>query len=507
MITSQPIDVANLWSIGFYMIGALTAWYLATSLWAAAYNLYLSPIAKLPGPKLRAAFHFPEAFSILSGNAYLNTRHLHEKYGKVVRIAPNAVSFTTAEAWKDVYGLKSDRTEFAKDPHIYEPDTNILAANQKDHTRMRRLYAYAFTETALLEQAPLLTRYFDLLVSTLKRQIDGPGQGRVNIMAYYNFTSFDIIGDLALGESFGGLESGENPTYIRDAIEAIKFLGVLRIAALYPAMHLALRLLEVIMPSLTAKRVAYIELTKATVEKRLDAKTDRKDIMTYVLRHNDDRGMSRAEIIDNSRTMLNAGSETTSSTLAGTTYYLLQNPDMLRRVQLEVRAAFKSADDITLRAVSTPDLLPYLDAILQESLRCFPPLPATLPRIVGNAGAVIDGYYVPKDTSVGVHQWSAFRSSANFAHPDTFDPERWMAHPPSKYRNDNKAAFQPFSLGPRGCIGKSLAYFELRSIMARMLWHFDMQLESESQRWTDMKEFTVWYKPPLWVKLSHRADL
>ena len=107
--------------------------------------------------------------------------------------------------------------------------------------------------------------------------------------------------------------------------------------------------------------------------------------------------MSRAEIIDTSRVMLNAGSETTSSSLAAATYYLLQNPDMLRRVQMEVRAAFKSADNITLRAVSTPGLLPYLDAILQESLRCFPPLPATLPRIVGNAGAVIDGYYIPKD--------------------------------------------------------------------------------------------------------------
>ena len=107
--------------------------------------------------------------------------------------------------------------------------------------------------------------------------------------------------------------------------------------------------------------------------------------------------MSRAEIIDNSRAMLYAGSETTSSTLAGTTYYLLQNPDILRRVQLEVRAAFKSADDITIRAVSTPGLLPYLDAILQESLRCFPPIPAILPRIAGNAGAVIDGYYIPKD--------------------------------------------------------------------------------------------------------------
>ncbi|KAI4284439.1 MAG: hypothetical protein L6R38_001398 [Xanthoria sp. 2 TBL-2021] len=164
--------------------------------------------------------------------------------------------------------------------------------------------------------------------------------------------------------------------------------------------------------------------------------------------------MTRSEIISTSRTLINAGSDTTSSVLAAATYYLLQNPDMLRRVQSEVRAAFKAADGITLRAVSTSGLLPYLEAVLQESMRYYPPLPATLPRKVGAAGAVIDGYYIPKDISVGVHQWSTNRSSANFANPDTFDPERWMADPPSKYRNDNKAAMQPFSLGPRGCIGK-----------------------------------------------------
>lgn len=59
---------------------------------------------------------------------------------------------------------------------------------------MRRLYAHAFTDTALLEQAPLLTRYFELLVFKLKQKIDGPEQGRVDLMAYYNFTTFDIIG-------------------------------------------------------------------------------------------------------------------------------------------------------------------------------------------------------------------------------------------------------------------------------------------------------------------------
>ena len=59
---------------------------------------------------------------------------------------------------------------------------------------MRRLYAHAFTDTALLEQAPLLTHYFNRLISKLKQKIDGHEHGRVDIMAFYNFTTFDIIG-------------------------------------------------------------------------------------------------------------------------------------------------------------------------------------------------------------------------------------------------------------------------------------------------------------------------
>lgn len=59
---------------------------------------------------------------------------------------------------------------------------------------MRKLLAHAFSDHALLEQESLLTRYFGLLVEKLKQQIDGPARGRVDIMAYYNFTTFDIIG-------------------------------------------------------------------------------------------------------------------------------------------------------------------------------------------------------------------------------------------------------------------------------------------------------------------------
>lgn len=67
-------------------------------------------------------------------------------------------------------------------------------ANQTDHNRIRKLLAHAFSDSALLEQEPILTSYFDLLVSKLKQQVDGPAQGRIDMMAYYNFVTFDIIG-------------------------------------------------------------------------------------------------------------------------------------------------------------------------------------------------------------------------------------------------------------------------------------------------------------------------
>ena len=109
--------------------------------------------------------------------------------------------------------------------------------------------------------------------------------------------------------------------------------------------------------------------------------------------------MTHPEILASSRVLLTAGSETTASLLSGTTFFLLGNPDWLARVQAEVRSAFHTSEEITLRSVSAPGSLPQLDAVLQETFRCYPPIPATLPRITGPEGAVIDGSFVPEGVS------------------------------------------------------------------------------------------------------------
>jgi len=99
---------------------------------------------------------------------------------------------------------------------------NQLTADEDDHRRMRRLQSHAFSEKALSTQENIIKHYVDLLVSELNKRISGPENGVVNMVHWYNFTTFDIIGDLSLGQAFGCLRDGiMHPfvTFIFDQIQ------------------------------------------------------------------------------------------------------------------------------------------------------------------------------------------------------------------------------------------------------------------------------------------------
>ena len=105
-------------------------------------------------------------------------------------------------------------------------------------------------------------------------------------------------------------------------------------------------------------------------------------------------------------------------------------------------------------------------------------------------------------------QWGASRSASNFAQPNDFIPERWLAASTassSPFAKDKKDAQQPFSLGARSCIGFKLAYFELRLILARMVWNFDISLPDgpgSGLKWDDQKTYAVWVREPFVVRLT-----
>ncbi|KKY14815.1 putative cytochrome p450 [Diplodia seriata] len=101
-------------------------------------------------------------------------------------------------------------------------------------------------------------------------------------------------------------------------------------------------------------------------------------------------------------------------------------------------------------------------------------------------------------TRVAVAQYTAYRSPLYFKDPEKFIPERWL--PGTGYDDDRRDVVQAFSYGPRNCIGKNLAYHEMRVILAKMLWNFDFEVCPESEGWINQKSYTLWQKNPLWVK-------
>lgn len=126
----------------------------------------------------------------------------------------------------------------------------------------------------------------------------------------------------------------------------------------------------------------------------------------------------------NSFSITIAGSEGTATALAGATFLLSRHPREYERAVTEVRRAFSSETDITSSMVFAS--APFIDAVLQETMRLYPPVSITMPRRVPQGGATIDGRFVAAGTTVGVNHLSCYRSSCNFEDAMSFRPERWL---------------------------------------------------------------------------------
>lgn len=233
----------------------------------------------------------------------------------------------------------------------------------------------------------------------------------------------------------------------------------------FPALIFAIPWLLPDRKKLMEQRKQHLALTQEKVKIRMKKDNSRDDFFSQLLSEKHGK-LGEDFLHSHSASLIIAGSETVASALAAATYYLLQNPKGLERLQKEVRSAFKNSSGIDGDA--TLQLL-YLKAVVEESLRIYTPLSIGLPR--ESPGAGVDGHYIPKGTTVHSSLWFLSHSPKYWHEPHEFHPERWLSIDDEGYNaafgNDNKEAFKPFSQGPRMCIGINLAYMELRIILAK----------------------------------------
>ena len=321
------------------------------------------------------------------------------------------------------------------------------------------------------------------------------------------------MGDLCFAEPFGCLDRASvtewSMSVINVFIAATWTQGVRRISGVGTWLeHL---LIKVLVPSKAAEwqRNHLNNSREKTIRRLAEGDRDHPDFIYQILNNESKKSLSQTEIVLNMALFISAGSDTTATALTGWTYLVCTHPGVYKRLVDEIRGAFTVDEDIKWEKVKN---LRYLEATINEALRLFPPSPASQQRIVPPHGATIDGYYVPAGKTVAVSPWASTHSSLNFYEPDLFRPDRWLGDD-ENFSNDRLNGSLPFGIGPRTCIGRNLAYMEIRLISSHLLRNFDIELDREKYEeknrvWgldgemKPMKVFHSMTKPELWVRLK-----
>lgn len=338
----------------------------------------------------------PYVYRLINGSLVEWIQSLHEKYGEVVRIRPDELSFVEPSAWHDIYLTRPLLPHPSLELPGSPPNMNS-SPNPEYSQRVRKAFSAAFSERAVQSQEPIVQNLSDLLVKRLQDLAMDAEKGpqEVDILEWYSFATFDIIGDLLFGESFHALETSEHHPWVKTSLRQAKFGAMLRAFNHFsPLQHV----IKWCMPKLLVKKAAiYYTFTRDRVDKRIAQGETRPDILSAILQNKDQIGLTQEELYSNAAAIVFAGSQTSALTCGSVTWFLLKNPAAMEKLQREIRGSFRSVEDITFASTAR---LPYLRAVIQEALRLHPPSPLNISRKVDRPGVVVCGYDMPIGVSL-----------------------------------------------------------------------------------------------------------
>ncbi|OLN93231.1 putative sterigmatocystin biosynthesis P450 monooxygenase STCB-like protein 8 [Colletotrichum chlorophyti] len=469
-------------------LAVVVLWYLV--------RCFLSPLWNVPGPTLSRVTSLVLRWNEFNANRTAYIHSLHLKYGAVVRIAPNEVSFTSYEALKEIYGSLGsgyDKHRFYNLFRVFQRKyekfkmrstlatyltpslrTMFSTLEKAEHAKRKRIIADRYANSNVMK--PLVLSGIEKRAQVFAGQCGNASKSSVDVYPKLHSYACDCITH-HLFHPYGtnSLEK-QDDTDMMHQVTVDDSLRNRLIQHHYPTFYQYFsKLLNLffeprdtpLATNFVVGAASKINPASFTLLSRLQDKTESSSSVNQM-----DSADVAAECMDH----MVAGIDTTGDSLCFLMWELSQpnSSDFQRKLQQEIR----ENPDVTF------DKLSFLDAVVQEGLRCFPAIPMSLPRVVPTGGKQIDGFFVPGGTIVSSQAHSVNRhNDAVFPNPDVFNPQRWMS---STGEAERKRHMFAFSHGGRGCVGKHLAVAEmkilLRAIYSRYTTVPDPSITADSMR-------------------------
>ncbi|KAI2629194.1 cytochrome P450 [Hypomontagnella submonticulosa] len=490
-----------------------TTWDLFKEYWALIiplfivlrllYRRYASPLRQYPGPFLASCTRLWKVYSTASEHTHLDHIELHRKYGPVVRIAPNELSFSSPAVARNVLsaGKRFYKTDFYS---VFPPPENpdIFTEIREDvHAMKKKVANVPYSMAAMRQLSPFIDDTIDLLASRLDQfcpdtaipgfqQAGLPGRNQiVNLGDWLHFFAFDVLGEVAFGKSFGFLAAGVDK---EDAIKTIdnsqKYNGIV---GHIPELDCLLRRnpLWRWIPAFDPNNALVTRIAREEMKKRAPFEADRdgkgasgdgrEDLLSSLIKGHlkDPVKFHEGDIFAVAHGAIFAGSDSTASTMQSFFWQVLSIPRVINRLVKEIDTA---AQDGTISAQGNVQWteaqnLPYFQACLKEAMRCRPAVGVNISRYAPAEGIEIEGRHLPGGTRLALNGWVLHRDKATFGQDaDFFRPERWLEDP-EEAKVMERYMFQ-FGGGAHVCIGRNLALLEINKVIPRLLRDFEFEL-------------------------------
>ncbi|KAI1292699.1 cytochrome P450 [Xylaria venustula] len=477
-------------------IATLVVAYIGRYVFIIIYRLYLSPLAPFPGSKLAAATGWYEFYYDywLNGQYIFEIERMHKKYGPIIRVTPDELSINDADFYNEIYVTESRRRTNNYDIFCKGIDfdgSHLLTTDHSLHRKRRKPLEPFFSRMGITRLQETLAEVALHLESRLR---DYNGQGKV-IRLDHALSAFsgDIIGRICLGDVKPQDKFLNDPEFAPDWYDVIH--SIVRSIPLFTAFPLLIQALSyipesVLMWAYPRGRVFSIFSNKAMehIKKAMSQPPSEGYNSISLFYHvvNSDMPLSeRSEerLAKEAQVLLGGGTASTARTIGFASYYILSRSHIRSTLEEELKPIM---DTWPQRVPSWAELerLPFLQAVIKESLRLSYGVMHRLPRVSPDVSIKYHAYEIPASVPVGMSAYLMHSDPLTYPSPDQFRPERWIGEvDPAMHRS-----FVPFCRGSRNCLGMNLAMAEMSLALAVLFRPDGPKLELFETDESDVKQ-------------------